>query len=276
MTTTVNIARAGGVATLTLDSQNGLNLLSRATMEALHEALGTLTKDVDLQAIVLTATGSRCFSAGADLHELVKLDVARAVAYSEFGQNVARTLARASVPTFAALNGAAYGGGIELALACDFRIAVPEAVIHYQAARLGLLPGWGGTQRLPELVGRSRAKAMMLMCRPLSADEALDWGLVDDVCHGNSLADCVRGWTDTLVAMDRTSAIQIKRAIDLGGLGDFAGEREAFAACFASGRTQERLRAWMSRSKGGPAADAITPDAAPGGSVSVSGFTGDT
>lgn len=253
MTTTVNVAKAAGVATLTLDSPDGLHVLSRTTMDALRDALDAVVRDVDLQAIVLTATGTRCFSAGADLKELVELDIVKAVAYSEFGQGVARTIARASVPTFAALNGPVYGGGIELALACDFRIAVPDVVIHYQAAKLGLLPGWGGTQRLPELVGRSRAKAMMLMCRSLSADEALDWGLVDDVSHGMSLEDCVKGWTDTLVGMDRTSAIQIKRAIDLGKMGDFAGEREAFAACFASGRTQERIRAWMGRSKGGNA-----------------------
>lgn len=257
MTTTVDVVKSAGVATVTLDSPDGLHVLSRATMEALRDALDAVSRDVDLQALVLTAAGSRCFSAGADLKELVALDVDRAVAYSEFGQGVARTIARASVPTFAALNGPVYGGGIELALACDFRIAVPEVVIHYQAAKLGLLPGWGGTQRLPELVGRSRAKAMMLMCRSVSADEALDWGLVDDVSHGMTLADCVKGWTDTLVAMDRTSAIQIKRAIDLGSTGDFAGEREAFAACFASGRTQERIRTWMARSK--PATPATLP-----------------
>lgn len=249
MTTTIDVVKTAGVATLTLDSPDGLHVLSRTTMEALRDALDAVSRDVDLQAMVLTATGARCFSAGADLKELVELDVDRAVAYSEFGQGIARAISRASVPTFAALNGPVYGGGIELALACDFRIAVPEVVVHYQAAKLGLLPGWGGTQRLPELIGRSRAKAMMLMCRSLSADEALDWGLVDDVSHGMTLADCVKGWTDTLVGMDRTSAIQIKRAIDLGKMGDFAGEREAFAACFASGKTQERIRAWMARSK---------------------------
>jgi enoyl-CoA hydratase/carnithine racemase len=273
MTTQVKVAKAGGVATLTFESQNGMHILSRATMETLREALDGLSRDVELQALVITGAGSRCFSAGADLRELAELDLERAVAYSDFGQDVARMIARYSVPTFAALNGAAYGGGIELALACDFRIAMPETVIHYQAARLGLLPGWGGTQRLPDLLGRSRAKAMMLMCRPLSADEALDWGLVDDVCHGTDLAACVRGWTDTLVAMDRTSAIQIKRAIDLGAIGDFAGEREAFAACFASGRTQERIRAWLARSKGGDAAE-TTPDAAAGGSIHVPGLSG--
>lgn len=280
MTTTVDVVKTAGVATLTLDSPDGLHVLSRATMEALRDALDAVSKDVDLRAMVLTATGARCFSAGANLHELVELDIDRAVAYSNFGQDVARAIARASVPTFAALNGPAYGGGIELALACDFRVATPEVVIHYQAAKLGLLPGWGGTQRLPELIGRSRAKSMMLLCRPVTADEALDWGLVDDVSHGMDLADCVRGWTDTLVAMDPTSAIQIKRALDLGQMGDFAGEREAFAACFASGRTQERIRAWMARSKTFPnptlggAAATTTPDAAMGGSFSGSDTSG--
>lgn len=258
-TTSVTVARDQGVATLTLESPDGLHVLSRATLVAIKDALHDLSRDVDLRALVLTATGSRVFSAGADLREMLDLDLVKAIEYSEYGQSVALAIARYSVPSFAALNGPVYGGGIELALACDFRIAVPECILHYQAAKLGLLPGWGGTQRLPALLGRSRAKSMMLMCRPVSADEALDWGLVDDVSHGTDLEACVRAWTDTLVAMDLQSSIQIKRAIDLGPPGDFTGEREAFAACFAGGRTQARIREWLARTK--PTPFAQTPGA---------------
>jgi enoyl-CoA hydratase/carnithine racemase len=134
-------------------------------------------------------------------------------------------------------------------LACDFRIAAPSCLFHYQASRLGLLPGWGGTQRLPQLVGRARAKAMMLMCRQVTADEALDWGLIDDVCHGADLSDCLRRWTDELTGLERHSVIQIKRALDLGQSGDYSGEREAFAACFASGRTQAAIREWLAKGR---------------------------
>ena len=251
MPTTITVAKHEGIATLTFESSDGLHVLSRATMEALRDALEAVSRDVAVQALVLTGAGQRVFSAGADLRELLELDGERAVAYSEFGQGVAQAIARYPVPTFAALNGPVYGGGIELSLACDFRIAVPECLFHYQAAKLGLLPGWGGTQRLPLLIGRSRAKSMMLMCRPVSADEALDWGLVDDLSHGMDLTDCVAGWTEKLTAMDRQSAIQIKRAIDLGHHGDFIGEREAFAACFAGERTQRRIRDWLARAKDG-------------------------
>jgi enoyl-CoA hydratase len=187
------------------------------------------------------------------LRELAELDLERAKEYAEFGQNLAQTLSRFPVVTVAALQAPAFGGGVELALACDFRLATPRTVIHYQAAKLGLLPGWGGTQRLPQLIGRSRSKAMMIMCEPIDANRALDWGLVDAVSDGSDLTTLIAQWNDTLVTMARHSTIQIKRALNLGAQGDFAGEREAFAACFAHGEPQTLIRRWLARQQ--PATD---------------------
>lgn len=249
MPTEVRVSKQGPVATLTLSSPDQLNVLSRTTLTQFGEALEQLSRDSELHALVLAGEGTRSFSAGADLNELVELDEQGAKEYAEFGQNLAQTLARFPVVTIAALQAPVYGGGVELALACDFRLASPRTVLHYQAAKLGLLPGWGGTQRLPLLVGRSRAKAMMIMCQPIEAQQALAWGLVDAVSDGPDLAPLVKRWTDDLEHLARHSTIQIKRALDLGANGDFAGEREAFAACFAHEGPQTLIRQWLARQK---------------------------
>jgi enoyl-CoA hydratase len=249
MPTNVIVTKGGTVATLTLQSEDGLHILSRATLAALHEQLVDLSSDAELRALVLTGDGRRAFSAGADLRELAELDHESARAYSVYGQSVTQELARFPVPTIAALNGPAYGGGIELALACDFRVALPSARLHYQASKLGLLPGWGGTQRLAALVGPARAKAMMVLCRPVTPTEACDWGLVDVVAEGTELEPALARFLTELPALDRQAMIQIKRAIDLGAPHDFIGEQAAFAACFANGHAATLVRAWLNQSK---------------------------
>lgn len=249
MPTNVIVTKDGTVATLTLQSDDGLHVLSRATMAALHEQLAVLSGDTGLRALILTGEGGRAFSAGANLRELAELDHEGARAYSVYGQSVTQELARFPVPTVAALNGPAYGGGIELALACDFRVAAPHARLHYQASKLGLLPGWGGTQRLAALVGPARAKAMMVLCRPVSPQEALGWGLVDAVAEDANVRQAALGYLGTLDGLDLGAMIQIKRAIDLAAPKDFLGEQAAFAACFANGHAAALVRAWLERTK---------------------------
>jgi enoyl-CoA hydratase len=247
MPTNVIVSKDGAVARLTLSSDDGLHVLSRATMAQIHEHLDALAIDAELRAVVLTAEGTRAFSAGADLRELAELDHDSAKAYAVAGQAVTQALSRIPVPTVAALNGPAYGGGIELALACDFRVAAPHARIHYQASRLGLLPGWGGTQRLPDLVGPARAKAMMVMCQAVEPETALAWGLVDAVSSEAGVEEAVTAWLSGLEGLDGPAMIQIKRAIDYARPHDFSGEQAAFAACFANGRAAALVRAWLDR-----------------------------
>lgn len=248
MPTTVKLTRDGGVATLKLSSSEGLHILGRPVLEELVEYVDALSTDPNVSCLVLTGEGERTFSAGADLRALVEMTTTSARAYAEFGQKVTQSFARFPVPTICALNGPVYGGGIELAITCDIRVATQGTVFLYQAAKLGLLPGWGGTQRLPALVGPSRAKAMMLLCRPVGAPEALEWGLVDEVVPRSELREAVKRWAASATELARHSAVQIKRALDLGNPGDYAGEREAFAACFATGETQARIQEFLSRS----------------------------
>lgn len=247
MSTEVIVSRDGAVATLAFKSKDGLNVLSRATLEALLAAIDALSHDPALRVLVLGAQGDRVFSAGADLKELAALEHDSAMAFAEFGQSVAQAIGRFPLPTIAAVGRNAFGGGIELALACDFRLASSETTFHYGAGKLGILPGWGGTQRLPSLIGRSRAKAMMLLGRPVTAQEALEWGLVDAISDGPDLGPLLAAWIRDLGVVERNAAIQLKRALDLGFSGDFAGEREAFAACFTSGHAQGLIRAWLDK-----------------------------
>jgi enoyl-CoA hydratase len=257
MPTNVIVTNDGAVATLTLTSEDGLHVLSMATMQAIADAIDALQRDPLPRALVITGAGSRVFSAGADLTELAELDEPRARAFSAFGQGVTQAIARFPAPVVAHLNGPAYGGGIELALACDFRLAGPHALMHYQAAKLGLLPGWGGTQRLAALVGPARASAMMVLAKPVGPDEALQWGLLDAIAEP---AD----WLSDIAACDPIAMAQMKRAIALATPLDFAGEQAAFAACFANGHAPALIRAWL----------ADRPKAAPPRNPTASGHPG--
>lgn len=247
MPTAVTVALSGPVATLKFESPDALHVLSRAALAELEAALQDLSARSEVRALILTGSGKRAFSAGADLSELAELTPGSAFAYAAYGQGIAQAITRFPVPTFAALNGPAFGGGVELALACDFRLAAPGARLHYQAAKLGLLPGWGGTQRLPLLVGPARAKAMMLLSRPVEAATALEWGLVDAV--DADLPGLVAHWTADAAGADRQAGVQIKRALNLSARGDFASERQAFSACFAEGHAPELIRAWLNRGR---------------------------
>jgi enoyl-CoA hydratase len=240
MPTNVIVTNDGTVATLTLTSEDGLHVLSMATMQAIADAIVALQCDALPRALVITGEGRRAFSAGADLTELAALDEHSAKNFSAFGQGVTQMIARFPAPVVAHLNGPAYGGGIELALACDFRLATPQAHLHYQASKLGLLPGWGGTQRLAALVGPARASAMMVLAKPVSPDLALDWGLLDAIAEPAE-------WFDGIGELDPIAMAQTKRAIALSTPLDFAGEQAAFSACFANGHAPALIRAWLGR-----------------------------
>jgi enoyl-CoA hydratase len=249
MSTRVSLARQGDVAFLLLDSPDGLHVLTTGVLRELLEHLAALREDPDLLAAVLVGSGHRAFSAGANLRELADLDADSAIAFSALGQDVASALAELPVPVIAALNGPAYGGGIELALACDFRLANAGVRLQYQAARLGLLPGWGGTQRLPGLVGPGRARRLMLGCEAIDASTALAWGLLDDVAPAGSLPALLADRLATLREADPRALRHTKRALCAALPATFAPEREAFAACFEGGATQARIRAWLERSR---------------------------
>jgi enoyl-CoA hydratase len=175
------IERKADVAVLQLVSSEGTNKLGMARIRALHRAVEELRTEADrgnLKCLIITGN-EKFFSAGADLKELSQLTAAQAFEFSREGQALMQAVAHFPLPVIAAIRGYCMGGGMDLALACDHRIAAPSAVFGHRGASLGVMTGWGGTQRLPRLIGKSRAMQMFLLAEMVQADEALRIGLVD-------------------------------------------------------------------------------------------------
>ncbi len=186
--TEFQLERRDGVSILRLVSENGTNRLTQACVLALTGAVRELAR----AARPLIITGNeKFFSAGADLNEIVALDGPSAFDFGKMGQAMTAAIDRFPAAVFAAVHGYCMGGGLDLALACDFRIASPHAVFGHRGAALGLMTGWGGTQRLPRLVGRARALEMFIAAEKLHARQALAFGLVDAVVE-DPLAEAVR------------------------------------------------------------------------------------
>ncbi len=176
------------VARITVNRPDRLNALDRATLLELQRALTAVQAEPAVRALILTGAGDRAFAAGADIRELAELDVLAARKYSRLGQDLLRQLELLSIPVIAAINGYALGGGLELAMACTLRIAAEQAKLGLPEVKLGLLPGFGGTQRLPRLIPAGVALEMMLTGEPLTAAEALQYGLVSRVVPAADLA----------------------------------------------------------------------------------------
>jgi enoyl-CoA hydratase len=239
-----------GIALITLTRERVLNAIRRRTMAQLEEALLALESDEDTRVLLVTGQG-RAFCAGADINEFGVLDPAEANGFIEQGQIVFSHLASSAIPTIAVLNGVALGGGNELALACDFRIAAESARFGQPEITLGHLPGWGGTQRLPRLIGRSAALRLLLGGQLIDADQALACGLVDAVEPDATCMDAAMSWARTLAAAAPVAVRGIKAAVDRGlanGIAEgSAGEREGFDECFRSDDHLEGFRAFAER-----------------------------
>jgi enoyl-CoA hydratase/carnithine racemase len=176
-----DVARYGDVAVLRLCSDDGTNRLTRARVAALTSAIENLANEPP--ANLLITGNSHFFSAGADLHEIAELHGAEAFRFAQMGQRLMNAVANFPAPTVAAIHGYCMGGGLDLALACNRRIASPHAIFGHRGAALGLITGWGGTQRLPRLVGKARALQMFLAAEKLHARDALPCGLIDAIAE---------------------------------------------------------------------------------------------
>ncbi len=181
MTDPLHVERRGGAAILTIDREARRNALSRDTLLALGRAGRELSADPAVRVIVVTGRGDKAFCAGADLKERQGYTDDDVRAQISLYRTELGPLDRSPKPVVAAINGVAFGGGLELALVCDLRVAAAHAELALPETGLGIIPGAGGTQRLPRVVGEARAKEMILLGRRLSAEEALRWGLVNHV-----------------------------------------------------------------------------------------------
>ena len=181
------VVRANAVATVTVSRPKVLNALNTATILELDECISGLDQDGSVRVIVLTGSGDRAFIAGADIVELSRTVATSAREVARRGQALCDRLERANKPVIAAVNGFALGGGLEIAMACTVRLAADTAKFGQPEVNLGILPGFGGTQRLPRLVGSGRALELLLTGEPISADEAWRLGLVNRVVPADRL-----------------------------------------------------------------------------------------
>jgi enoyl-CoA hydratase len=205
----LDVDREGGVALLTINRADKLNALNRAILEELDAALDVIAQDEGIRALVITGAGTKAFVAGADIAEIAALeDREAALEFSRFGQKVFSKIERLTIPVIMAINGYALGGGCELTLCGDVRIAADTAQLGQPEVNLGVIPGYGGTQRLPRIVGRDRAKSIIFTGERLSAEEALHIGLVDRVVPAAELMD-------TALTLARSLAGKAPRALAL-------------------------------------------------------------
>jgi enoyl-CoA hydratase/carnithine racemase len=219
---------ADGVATLTLN-RPPMNALSQALLRELRDAALALTDDAAVKAVVVRSAG-KAFAAGADISEFGDADAARRIGATF--REAFDAVAAIPRPVIAAVNGFALGGGMELALACDLRIASERARLGQPEILLGIIPGAGGTQRLPRLVGPARAKELVWSGRQVGADEALATGLVDRLAPPDQLDDAARAWAAELAAGAVVAMGLAKRAIDDGLDGSLTRGLDIEAAAF--------------------------------------------
>ena len=250
----VRIERRGAVGVLVVDRPERRNALSRKTLSELGRLGRELVADPAIRAIVVTGAGDKVFCAGADLKErqaFTNEDVRVQVGLYRTELGVLDTSPK---PVVAALNGSAFGGGLELALICDLRVAVTHAQIGLPETTLGIIPGAGGTQRLPRIVGEARAKEMILLGRPLTAEQALSWGLVNRVTPAgvDVVADAV-AWIDPIA-----NGAPIAQAAALAAIDDsfdvtleqgLALERVHYDETLRSADRLEALRAFAEKRK---------------------------
>ena len=236
----------GQVATLTLNRPAVMNAMCVALRERFLERVETLERDPKVWVVIITGAGERAFSAGADLKERNTMS---GQAQTEMRRiSCGRTVLNMRKPTIAAVNGFALGGGCELALACDLRVAAEEAVFGLTEVRVGILPGGGGTQLLPRLIGATRAKEMIYTARRISAPEADRFGLVNAVVPRSELLSRARELADAICANAPLSVRQSKLAIDAGLDADLSTgliiENEAYTRVLLSSDREEGIRAF--------------------------------
>ena len=245
----IDVERHDAVAVVTVDRQEALNALDIATLTELRDRLRELAGSAGVRAVVLTGAGEKAFVAGADIKYMSGLDTAQAKAWGGLGHEAARLLETMATPTIAAINGFALGGGCELALACDIRYASSRAKLGQPEINLGIVPGWGGTQRLARVCGIGVAKELIFTGRSVDANEALRIGLVNEVA--DPVLDRALETAHALAAKSSLALALAKRLCNLTLGIDHAGgletEADEFGALFASTDAKEGLAAFVEK-----------------------------
>ena len=238
-----------GIATVTINRPQKLNALNAEVLDELEEAFQTIREDEAIAAVIVTGAGQKAFVAGADIKELQTLDGPSARRTSQRGQQVFQLIEDIRKPVVAAVNGYALGGGAELAMACHLRVAGANAAFGLPETGLGIIPGYGGTQRLPQLVGRARALELILTAKQVKAEEALQIGLVNRIASASAEEEAC----SLIQKMLKNGPVAIRKAIEAvyqsGDAEGFAVESELFGELCETEDFAEGTAAFLEKRK---------------------------
>jgi len=241
------------IAFLTINRPQQLNALNKDTIDALHNALAAADADAGVGAIVLTGSGEKAFVAGADIKEFADFSISQGGELALRGQQTLFDfIEQLSTPVIAAVNGFALGGGLELAMAAHIRIASSNARMGLPETSLGVIPGYGGTQRLAQLVGRGKAHELIFTAGMLKADEALQWGLVNAVVEQSELLATCEAMAQKILANSPLAIAAAIRCVNAGftsGVNGYQVEIEEFGKCFGTKDFKEGTTAFLEKRK---------------------------
>ena len=242
-----------GICTITLNRPKAMNALSRETLTEVKQAVSSAIADTNVKVIILTGSGEKAFVAGADISELSKEDARTGRGFAAFGQDVFNTIERATKPVIAAVNGFALGGGCELAMACHMRIASENAKFGQPEVNLGIIPGYGGTQRLPRLVGLGRAMELVLTGDLIDAQEAYRIGLVNKVVAPGEALEIAKQLAGKIIAKSEIAvkySLQAMEIVPQTGLQEGLNHEAAlFGLCCGSSDFKEGTQAFLEKRK---------------------------
>jgi enoyl-CoA hydratase len=242
-----------GIATLFINRPEKLNALNRETIQELHDTLKLIDENPEILVIIITGSGEKAFVAGADIAEFAHFSESEGAQLAAKGQQILFDfIENMKTPVITAINGFALGGGLELAMACHFRIASDNAKMGLPETSLGVIPGYGGTQRLPQLIGKGRAMEMIVTAGMIDAETAKTYGLVN---HVVPQADLYTTYQTIATRIMRNSPVAISKAIEavnanfVSGVNGFDIEINAFGACFATEDFKEGTTAFLEKRK---------------------------
>ncbi|MBP6001222.1 MAG: enoyl-CoA hydratase/isomerase family protein [Flavobacterium sp.] len=247
------IEKQAHIAVITINRPTKLNALNKETIQELHEAFSALNEEQAIKAIIITGSGEKAFVAGADISEFANFSVQEGQELAAQGQALLFDFVQnLSTPVIAAVNGFALGGGLELAMACHFRVASTNAKMGLPEVTLGVIPGYGGTQRLTQLVGKGRAMELIMTAGMVDAETAKNYGLVNHVVAQEELLEFAKGIAAKIA---NNSSVAIAKAIQAinanfeDGTNGYAVEIENFGACFGTEDFKEGTTAFLEKRK---------------------------
>ena len=245
--------KSKGVATITLNRPEAMNAISKEVVQEVIQALGDAKDDESIRVVILTGAGEKAFSAGADIKAMIGMNALKARELSLMGEKLCLAFENFEKPVIAALNGYALGGGLEVAMACDLRIASENARMGQTEVNIGLIPGWGGTQRLTRLIGATKAKELVFTGRMIDAKTAERLGILNMVIPADKFKETVMQFAKDLAAKPpvaiKVAKSLINKGADIGLNSALALEREGFSVVASTEDLQEGVKAFTEKRK---------------------------